>query len=592
MTGLAQRDRPVGDAGLMLRVLAVFALFGVLTVATNWQGILTLRFPDPDDTLRLVQLRDLIAGQGWFDLTQHRINAVQGGVPMHWSRLIDVPLAAVILLLRPLTGQPAAEMAALIGVPLATFFCAMWLAARMAWKTLGRDATTLACLVLAMSIPAVSQMRPLRIDHHGWQIVLALLAANALMSRNPRLGGLVAGVALAAWMAISIEGLPLAAAFVGIAALRWLRRCDGGAWLVSMMFGLAGGSAAIFLGTRGLSDLATHCDAVSPVHLAIFTWGAAAIWGLAALRTHSIPVLLGGFAVVGAGALAIILLAAPQCAGGGFAELDPLVREYWYLNVAEGMPVWRRPWGSQLQIILPPAVGIWASFRLYRQSAGAERLWWMDYTLLLAASLAVAIMVTRAGAVAGALAAVPLGWQVSQWLGSVRKLRSVGRRVLAFAGVALVLLPAMPGTLMTMAMPAKAAAGAASSRVYTCNVVHDGQALNKLRAGEILAPLDIGPDLLYATHHSVIATSHHRGSDGMRQVIEGFIGTPEAAHALVRKRGTAYVVLCPDLVEPKIYARKAPDGFAAALLDGRVPAWLEPVPMPDHVALKAWRVKD
>src|SRR5215213_9756514 len=48
-----------------------------------------------DDAMRLVQVRDLLAGQGWFDLTQYRLNPPDG-VAMHWSRLIDVPIAALI----------------------------------------------------------------------------------------------------------------------------------------------------------------------------------------------------------------------------------------------------------------------------------------------------------------------------------------------------------------------------------------------------------------------------------------------------------------------------------------------------------------
>jgi hypothetical protein len=48
-----------------------------------------------DDAMRLVQIRDLLAGQGWFDLTQHRLDP-PAGVAMHWSRLIDLPIAALI----------------------------------------------------------------------------------------------------------------------------------------------------------------------------------------------------------------------------------------------------------------------------------------------------------------------------------------------------------------------------------------------------------------------------------------------------------------------------------------------------------------
>ena len=51
--------------------------------------------PDTDDAMRLVQVRDLLAGQGWFDMVQHRLMPPEGA-SMHWSRLVDAPLAALI----------------------------------------------------------------------------------------------------------------------------------------------------------------------------------------------------------------------------------------------------------------------------------------------------------------------------------------------------------------------------------------------------------------------------------------------------------------------------------------------------------------
>src|SRR5260370_17505466 len=60
-----------------------------------------------DDAMRLVEVRDLIAGQAWFDLAQHRLDPP--GVSMHWSPVVDSPLAALILPPRPLAcAAPAA----------------------------------------------------------------------------------------------------------------------------------------------------------------------------------------------------------------------------------------------------------------------------------------------------------------------------------------------------------------------------------------------------------------------------------------------------------------------------------------------------
>src|SRR4051794_41387548 len=45
---------------------------------------------DTDDNMRIMQVRALLHGQGWYDLAQHRL----AGAHIHWSRLPDPPLAA------------------------------------------------------------------------------------------------------------------------------------------------------------------------------------------------------------------------------------------------------------------------------------------------------------------------------------------------------------------------------------------------------------------------------------------------------------------------------------------------------------------
>ncbi|MGN6357770.1 MAG: hypothetical protein ACTHLU_09860 [Novosphingobium sp.] len=587
---LAEHRRPPFGPRLLPRVALAWAAIALLLLLTNLTGIAERRFPDPDDTLRLVQVRDLIAGQGWFDLHQHRIDAPHGGIPMHWSRLVDLPLALMILLAKPIFGQSTAEMIALVVVPLLTLGCALLLIGRIAWRMFDEEIAGLACLAMALSVPVISQLRPLRIDHHGWQIVFALAAVNGLMARSPRTGGWIAGLAMAAWLTISIEGLPLAAVIAAICALRWLRGESQRAWLVSLMQGLATGSIALFLVTRGLGDLAPHCDAISPVHLAMFGWGALIVTLVQPLRPLAWS--LGGFALAAGGALAMLASAAPQCTGGAFVELDPVVRRFWYDGVAEGLPVWRQPLAEALQIVVPPIFAILASAKLAATSRDWLRTWWTDYTLLLCASLVIAVLVSRAGAMTGALSAVPLGWQISRWLRSARTEHRTGHKAAAFAGVALALLPAFPLTLYGLVAPASAGAapGGTVDRVSDCRLDRAAEALAEFPKGEVLVPLDIGPAILVDTPHRVVATGHHRAGKAMREVIDAFTGPLDEAHRIVSRRGIAYVALCPDLNEPATYYRAAPGGLAAKLRDGNTPDWLMPVPMPAGVAFKVWRV--
>ncbi len=72
-----------------------------------------LRVPDPDDAMRLVEVRDFVNGQGWYDLVQRRFGP-PAGIPSHWSRLVDAPLAGLILALTPLFGRSLAEGAAAV----------------------------------------------------------------------------------------------------------------------------------------------------------------------------------------------------------------------------------------------------------------------------------------------------------------------------------------------------------------------------------------------------------------------------------------------------------------------------------------------
>src|SRR5689334_5445305 len=129
-----------------------------------------------DDALRLVEVRDLLAGQGWFDLTQYRLDPP--GIVMHWSRIVDAPLAMLILLFRPLLGQHLAEGLTLVLWPSLLMGAALWLAATIASRACApadrKRAKLAAILVTALSIPALIHFRSGAIDHHNLQIVLLL----------------------------------------------------------------------------------------------------------------------------------------------------------------------------------------------------------------------------------------------------------------------------------------------------------------------------------------------------------------------------------------------------------------------------------
>lgn len=571
-----------------------------------WAGFLFINldrlgavaFHDPDDELRLVQVRDLIAGQGWFDLHQYRIDPAGGGVLMHWSRLVDVPIAAVILVLRPLLGPANAELAALIVLPALTLFAIMALVGSIASRTLPtKGSRLLAVLAVALAVPVMVQVSPLRIDHHGWQIVMALAAVAAFLHPDARRGGWLSGAALAAWMAISFEGLPLSAWFVVVLALWTLVDPAMRARLVATMQSLAVCSALLFLATRGTADLAQHCDAIAPVHLAMFAWGALAMGVAAKIAPASRIVLAASFGLAAAGALALVVMAAPQCTSGSFDMLDPVVRSFWYDSVLEGKPLWHAEAHLAAQYLIPALIGLWAAASLARASDdSALRRWWIFYALILGGAIALSLAVTRSAAFSGALAALPLGWRLAAWIGGLKRpanpVLRLGELVGTAALVFCALFPAIPVLAGRSLFDNDVARGAGKKSVVACSVGKAGGALDALPPGAILAPLDIGPNVLLYSNKAVLATAHHRGAPAMRGVIDAFTGTPEQARVVMAQHGLRYVMICPEVPEIDLYRKRAPDGFAAQLLTNRNPAWLRAVPLPAASGLKMWELAE
>lgn len=579
-------------------VLALWAVASLGMIALLWGKLDVAAFVDADDALRLQQVRDWIAGQSWFDVTQYRA-APPAGVPMHWTRLVDVPIAALIVVLKPLLGVAGAELAACIAVPLLTLLAAMVIVTRLAVRFFGRDAAIAASVLVVLAAPASMRMMPLRIDHHGWQFVLALVALHGMADAHARRGGALAGAALAASLAISIEALPLAVVFALVCALR-LWRGDG-RWIAAYMASLGLTATILFAATRGLTDLADHCDAISPVHLLVLLWAAAGCaLVLPRLRHRPVTLSLMTLGAFGAGAVAIMLLRAPQCLGSdAFAALDPLVRVVWLDSMKEGLPIWRQNFGVAGAVGIVPLLGLVACWRLWRQEADqARRNWWADLALLLGGAMLIGLLVIRASAVACLFAAIPAGWQLQEQVARWARESAMQRRMMRVPLIVALLVPwALTAALepLVAAASASAPAPSAPSRPAQARLACDfgplGPQLSGMPAETILAGVDLGPSILVTSGHKVVATGHHRANAAMRDLILAFLGPDWAARPIMARYGATLVMICPSGREAERYSELAPDGFMAHLVSGRAPEWLEPVPVAPESGIKLWRVK-
>src|SRR5438132_7915075 len=94
-------------------------------IFSKWADIRYFGLGDTDDNMRIMQVRAWLDGQGWYDLRQYRLNPPYGA-DIHWSRIVDLPIAGLKLLLTPLMGGAWAERWACAIAPLLPLWIAMY----------------------------------------------------------------------------------------------------------------------------------------------------------------------------------------------------------------------------------------------------------------------------------------------------------------------------------------------------------------------------------------------------------------------------------------------------------------------------------
>jgi hypothetical protein len=575
-----------------LVIVGIWLLLSAALIITGWSNIGARAGWDPDDQLRLVQLRDFLNGQSWFDNNQYRLNAPYGA-PMHWSRLVELPLAAIIYMLRPFVGQPAAEMVAGSLVPLALFGGVICLLAQIASKAGSRAAGVFAAVIAATSVPLVMQLQPMRIDHHGWQIFMAVAALASLFHANARKAGIALGVALAVWLHISLEGAPMAAAFFVYLGWRWLVSADEGKRLSFAIAGFALTSLLLFFGSQQKGIHAdVFCDTVSLPHIwAIITAAVIMLPGVAAApATRTVRVLVILLAAAGTGFVMVSL--APDCLGDAFANLDPLVREYWYANVKEGLPIWQQDGHTAAFLLAGPAIGLASCIWLLRSANAETKSKLATITFFVGYGCLLSVFVFRTVSVASAYAVVPAALIAAHLFGQFRNSNVPAVRI---GTVAIILAILVPGALLNATLnlfQAKQAAAdvRAEQNAVACESAASVAQLAQLPTGNMLAPFDMGPMILSQTQHRIVASSHHRNARGMYDHIRIFRSRPDVSHKLLKARAIRYLTVCAGEEELAFYAKKDPNGLWGSIERGDVPGWLEALPELGD-GIKVWRVR-
>lgn len=564
-------------------------------VYSRWNWIHAFALPDTDDNLRIAQVRALLAGQDWFDLRQYRLAPPQGA-DIHWSRLVDLPLAAIVLLMRPFVGSVDAERIAATVAPMLPLLLLLFSLALIARRLIDPRAYPLPFIALFFAGSTSAMFMPMRIDHHGWQLALLALAVAGIADPRRARGGVTVAVATALSLAIGLEML----IYLGVAGaaivLFWIVERDERRRLGPYAVALGGGTALAYLLFASYANRQPVCDALSPVWLSNALLGSALLLVLALVSPadwrRRLAFAVGGGVVVAA----FHALAWPHCLSR-LEGVSPEVYELWLSHVREARPVYRHGWSIAAQIAALPITGLlgWAALA-WAARQDPERF---RRTIAAAAPAFLATLLllwqTRTGPAAqmlGTVGAAALIWVVTPlaWRARNPVVRFLVPAVVVVAG-----LGAATPIVMKLVVPPKtiterqAAIGRANRQ---CMSLGGLRPVAQQPRGMIFTFVDLGPRLIAVTHHNAVAGPYHRNGEAIADVMKAFRGDAEQARRIIAKYGSDYLLICPNMSTSTIFRSETPEGFYVELERGNAPDWLEPVELAQDAPFKMWRVRD
>ena len=575
---------------LRLALIAWVAI-AIWFVWQRWGAIRWLALGDTDDNMRLLQVRALLAGQGWFDLVNHRFDPPIG-LNIHWSRIVDLPIAGLILLLRPLVGTSWAERLACGLAPLIPLSLAIVGTAATVRRLVAPLAWPLSVALLLCCSITMPMFMPERIDHHGWQLACLALTVAGVVDPARRRGGAIVGLASAVSLSIGLEMLPYAALAGAVIALRWVWDAGERPRLMTYALALAGGNAGGFAAFASYANRVARCDALTPVWLSVMLaagvllfvlawWNPAARWQRLAAAVVAGAALGVGFAVL-----------FPQCLGRP-EQVSPELARNWLANVREAKPIFRQPIAIAITVSTLPLIGLigtaLATWRARRTPALAG---WLAVLAMAAFAAAMLLWQLRAGP-AAQLLAVPgvtaLAWWLLPWLFGRQRLavRVGGVAAVGLLGWALFTGAALRFVPATKPKPYVQRVNRATGRCLTLPAMAP---LDRLPPQVVFTFVDLGPRLVALTHHEAIAGPYHRNGAAILDVQHAFQGSADNAHAIMRRHRATLLLLCPNMAESTIYRARDPGGFYDQMAKGQVPAWLTPVPLPRHSPFRLWRI--
>ncbi len=392
---------------------------------------------DNDDAMRLVEMRNWMNGESWFDMTERRLDPPKGMLS-HWSRLIELPMAGAIRALSIVTDRDHAERIVVAVWPCVLLAALVLTILCLAARVFPPPVLLAAAAMVALNPILQFQLLPGRIDHHGVQMLLTLMLAFATIRAivDKRSGAAIAaGVLGGLSLAIGLETAPIVVVAAGLFGLAFIVEGAPSRRVVAF-FGAAFALSTLLLFAATVPPsrwLVAESDALSPPWLWMAAAGGGALALLSLLQLQSrMRRALFTFAA-GGGVAGIFVAVWPHVLAGPLADVDPLVRVLWLENVGEAKPlpllVAQDP-GSFLYFLAFPTLG-WLSLAV---AALRDRRRRPDFLLLFAFAtigLALALGQMRSASFASLFALFGWLYPVERALAGFAGDKRPGRAVIA-----------------------------------------------------------------------------------------------------------------------------------------------------------------
>lgn len=286
---------------------------------------------DGDDVMRLLQVRAWLAGQSWFDTFQYRVLPPEG-ISIHWSRYVDVGIAAFLVPASWFLPPTQAELAAIILWPTFLGCLIVIVIGRANNRLLGLPAAIGALVAFLTWGKLGGEFTAGRIDHHNLQMLIgAGVFYLSVLSGKPGLRGALAGGLTAFSLAVGLEMLPFLAVVWGMMVLRHAFDEAGvGTWLIGFCATFAVAAPLLLIGQTSVAGWwINHCDVLAPPVLSLAAVGIAATL-VPVLLAGALPHPLARIAVallITAGGLWLAEPLLLPCLAGPYAESSAAMRE-------------------------------------------------------------------------------------------------------------------------------------------------------------------------------------------------------------------------------------------------------------------------